>query len=165
MSIQSNLQAHEKSTLDNRQFLCSAASRGMTCLAKVGKEEVGRQRRGRRGGDLGPVVVITAHCALRRDGRGLTKSGAVMGQGGDPGQVIVIVMCGGGKKIVMSVMVGLQKINQGGGSLKALKYAELTMTRREEEIIIQATEKQGHSRFTKQGSLWRRRDGPRCCCC
>lgn len=88
-----------------------------------------------------------------------------MGQGSDPGQVIVIVMCGVGKKIVTSVMVGLQKINQGGGSLKALKYAELTMTRREEEIIIQATEKQGHSRLTKQGSLWRRRDGPRCCCC
>lgn len=98
MSIQSNLQAHEKSTLDNRQFLCSAASRGMTCLAKVGKEGVGRQRRGRRGGDLGPVDVITAHCALRRDGRGLTKSGAVIGQGGDPGQVIVIVRCGGEKK-------------------------------------------------------------------
>lgn len=48
VSIQSNLQAHEKSTLDNRQFLCSAALRGVTRLARVGgadkeveEEEVG----------------------------------------------------------------------------------------------------------------------------
>lgn len=49
VSIQSNLQAHEKSTPDNRQFLCSAASRGMTCLVEVRQGgEMKRRRRRRR---------------------------------------------------------------------------------------------------------------------
>jgi len=53
VSIQSNLQAHEKSTLDNRQFLCSAASRGLTRPAKVskrgGKTKRKKKRKRRRG--------------------------------------------------------------------------------------------------------------------
>lgn len=49
VSIQSNLQAHEKSTLDNRQFLCSAASRGTTCPVKVRQGgEMKRRRRRKR---------------------------------------------------------------------------------------------------------------------
>lgn len=69
MSIQSNLQAHEKSTLDNRQFLCSAGSRGVTRLAKVrergveDKEEEEEEEEER--GDHGPVDMITAYCALK----------------------------------------------------------------------------------------------------
>lgn len=67
MSIQSNLQAHEKSTLDNRQFLCSTASRGVTRLAKVrvmggSKEEEEKEEEKR--GDHGPVDVITAYSVL-----------------------------------------------------------------------------------------------------
>lgn len=71
MSIQSNLQAHEKSTLDNRQFLCSAASRGVTRLAKVcaeggGEDKEEEEEEEEERGDHGPVDVITAYCARKR---------------------------------------------------------------------------------------------------
>lgn len=61
MSIQSNLGAPEKSTLDNRQFLCSAALRAVTRLAKEkggggggGKDE--EQEDEEEKGDRGPVM-------------------------------------------------------------------------------------------------------------
>lgn len=53
VSIQSNLGAHEKSTLDNRQFLCSAASRGVTRLVSA-REGEDRDEEAR--GDHGPVM-------------------------------------------------------------------------------------------------------------
>lgn len=71
VSIQSNLQAHEKSTLDNRQFLCSAASRGVTRLAKVGGGEDKDKEEEEERGDHGPVDVITASTVRgRREDRG-----------------------------------------------------------------------------------------------
>lgn len=63
VSIQSNLQAHEKSTLDNRQFLCSAASGGVTRLAKgrEGEDKDKEEEEEEERGDHGPVDVITAY--------------------------------------------------------------------------------------------------------
>lgn len=65
VSIQSNLQAHEKSTLDNRQFLCSAASRGVTRLARVWGEG---QRQGGGGGVGGGGATAPASTVRGRSG-------------------------------------------------------------------------------------------------